>query len=303
MGSARKLFLILTLTAAMAAAADPRLLNLVVPDSKVVVGIDVQKLYATDFGQFVLSQVPPEAQKLTAATGFDFRSDLYEVVIATPGGSDKNRGIAIASGRFDPVKLLQLVAAGGGQTFTYKGVEVATTRDNKAFAFLNGSIALVGDPDSVQATIDRSRGNASIDPALLTRIGEASAGNQVWLVSNAALSEITGKIPKNTKGPVSEDVLQSIRQASAGVQFGKSVQISAQAITQSDQDATALADSVRLLAGLAQLSQNQQKPPASATASLLNTLKVQAATNTVKLSLIIPEADLEQLLRQSQNKH
>lgn len=181
MNTARKLFLTLALTAAVAAAADSRLLNLVMPDATVVVGVDVQKIYAADFGQFVLSQMSLDnhgMQNFITATGFDFRRDLYQVVLASPGGAGEQRGIAIASGRFDPSKLLPLAAAGGGTTTTYKGVQVATAKDKKAVAFLSDSIALVGDPDSVQIAIDRSRENASLDPALLAKINQVSAGNE-----------------------------------------------------------------------------------------------------------------------------
>lgn len=83
------------------------------------------------------------------------------------------------------------------------------------------------------------------------------------------------------------------------MQFGKTVQVSAEAVTHTDKDANALVDVVRLLVSLVQL--NRQNPQAGAAASVLDTLKVQADANTVKLSLAIPEAQLEQLIQQSQH--
>ena len=78
------------------------------------------------------------------------------------------------------------------------------------------------------------------------------------------------------------------------------VQLSAEAVTDTSQNASALVDMVKLVTSLLQM--NRQDPKAAAVVSVLDTLKVQANANTVKLSLAIPEAQLEQLIQQQSRK-
>src|ERR1700676_3734489 len=84
--------LFLTGMALMAGAAtamagvDPGLLNLVMPDAKILTGIQVDQSQASPFGQYVLSQMQfndPGFQKFMTVTGFDPRSDLHEILAAT----------------------------------------------------------------------------------------------------------------------------------------------------------------------------------------------------------------------------
>ena len=66
-------------TAALAAlfsgvlsAADPQLLNLVMPDVKVMADINVEQAKTSPFGQYVLAQVQPQQlMQIAAITGFD----------------------------------------------------------------------------------------------------------------------------------------------------------------------------------------------------------------------------------------
>ena len=63
-------------------AADPQLMNLVMPDAQMMAGINVTTAKTSLFGQFLLTQVAATAgthfEQLAAATGFDPRRDLTE---------------------------------------------------------------------------------------------------------------------------------------------------------------------------------------------------------------------------------
>jgi hypothetical protein len=107
------------------------------------------------------------------------------------------------------------------------------------------------------------------------------------------VSELAGRVPDSSGGALKGDALKSIQQASGGVKFDQVINVSAELVAQTAQDATSLADGLRLLAGLAAL---QQKPQNQALQSLLNTLSVKAEANTVKIGLTIPEALLESLV-------
>ena len=79
---------ILSAMATVASAADPQLLKLVMPDAKVVSGIDVDHVKTTPFGQFFLSQFLADTgfKDLVNATGFDPRRDVREIVGASVAG-------------------------------------------------------------------------------------------------------------------------------------------------------------------------------------------------------------------------
>src|SRR6266487_3583266 len=97
--------------ASVASAADAQLLRLVMPDAKVVSGIDFDRVKTTPFGQFVLSQLPARDSAFTqfvAATGFDPLQDIHEVVMASPADLQKRSGLLLVRGRFDGQRILTL---------------------------------------------------------------------------------------------------------------------------------------------------------------------------------------------------
>src|SRR4051794_37000623 len=78
------------LAAAALPAADQQLLNMVMPDAKIVAGINVDSARNSPFGSFLLAQLPasdPEFQRFIDASGFNPRTDLQEILIATVGDS------------------------------------------------------------------------------------------------------------------------------------------------------------------------------------------------------------------------
>src|SRR6266481_1654960 len=96
---------------ATAAAADPQLLSLVMPDAKVLAGVNVEQARNSLFGQYVLNTMKfddAELQTLVSLTGFDPRRDVRELLLATNGGPDNKSGLALARGIFDPVRIAAL---------------------------------------------------------------------------------------------------------------------------------------------------------------------------------------------------
>src|SRR5436309_12080829 len=67
-------------------AADPQLLNLVMPDAKVLAGVNVDQAKVTPFGLYVLGQMQLQdahLKELTNLTGFDPTRDVHELLVAT----------------------------------------------------------------------------------------------------------------------------------------------------------------------------------------------------------------------------
>src|SRR2546425_10346323 len=84
--------------AGVASAADPQLLKLVMPDAKVVSGIDFNHVKTTPFGQFVLAQAPvgdSHFREFVTATGFDPLQDIHEIVMASPADAQSKSGLLL----------------------------------------------------------------------------------------------------------------------------------------------------------------------------------------------------------------
>src|SRR4051812_10899759 len=133
-------------------AADPQLLNLVMPDAKVLAGVNVDQAKVTPFGLYVLGQMQLQdnhLKELTGLTGFDPTRDVHELLVATNstgGGAGHPLGLAVARGNFDPARIVALVQAkGGSMTETYAGVTIVEdTKQTVGFAFLNATIVVAG---------------------------------------------------------------------------------------------------------------------------------------------------------------
>src|SRR5215467_2761481 len=93
----------------VANAADPGLMNLVMPDASTLAGVNVTNAEITPFGQYVLNQLTLSAndrlQQFITATGFDPRHDVTEILAATSGSLDKPSGLVMALGTFNVDQL------------------------------------------------------------------------------------------------------------------------------------------------------------------------------------------------------
>src|SRR5277367_1242428 len=102
-----------------AVAADSSLLSLMMPDAKVIAGVEVDTAKNSPFGRFLLSHFQPSDkgfEDFMAQTGFDPRRDVSEVVMASNWQSNTagSRWLVAAKGSFDLGKITQAVQAHGG---------------------------------------------------------------------------------------------------------------------------------------------------------------------------------------------
>lgn len=286
-------------------AADPALLQMVMPDAQVVAGLQVDSAKSSAFGQYVLAHLSvndTKLQEFTAETGFDPRHDVSDLVIASnwkPNTPD-NRWIVAAHGAFNIAKITGVAQANGGVLAPYQGITVVThpassnLQSATGIAFLDASTALVGDLTSVKAAIDRKLANTPANASIVTKAQTASSGEDFWFVTLVPLSNFSSSIP-DPSGAMQGNLLAAINQASGGIRFGDTVTITAEAVTRSEKDAQALVDVVKFFASLVQLNR-QQNSAAGQVATLLDTLQTSTSGNTTSISLAIPEQQLEQLL-------
>lgn len=297
------IFACLAAAIAASAAVDPVLLNLVMPDAKVISGIQVDASKASPFGRYVLSKMQsddPGFQKFIAETGFDPRRDLSEIVAASAGTSEQPVALIAGRGVFNAGKIFNTAVSEGATKTNYNGVDLLTHSNTSimgAVGFLDGSTAVMGNLDAVKAAIDRYKANAVLPTALTDRARAVAAANDAWFLSTVPVNDFfAGKIADpNLKGAMAGNLLQAVQQANGGVKFGSTdIRISGEAVTKSAKDATALADVVRFIAGMVQLNKDNS-PEAQKIASLLDTMTVTTQDAKLLLSLSIPEELVEKL--------
>jgi hypothetical protein len=301
----RRFGVLFALSAAASFAADPELLRLVSPDARVLAGINVTQVKKTPFGRFALAEFSASQDEaydgFVKASGFDPRTNLDEILMATSAVGGSDRKLIAARGTFAPARILELARSAGATVDPYQGVDVissgASTTSPQgvslSFAFLSDSLAVAGDPASVHAAIDRRSAGGGPGPKLAPRVNSVSTTSDAWFVSSLPVAELIAGLPgANLKGALEGDALKSIEQASGGAVFGDAVKVSAELVTQTAEDAANLAVVIKFLSGLA-----ESKPGAQQ--ALLSGLNLKAEGKLLKLVLAIPEAQLETFIRQS----
>jgi hypothetical protein len=281
-------------------AADPGLLNLVMPDAKVLAGVNVDQAKTTPFGVYVLGQIQAQAaqhlQQISTLTGFDPTRDLHEILIASNGVPGGKSGLVLARGNFDANKIQSAAVGGGGSTTIYNGVTlILDPKQVHAVAFLGSTLAVAGDVASVKSALDRQTSPAPISAALAVQVSQWSTTEDAWGIAAAPLSSLHP--PANTtnpQGPALQNAFQNVQQAAGAVKFGDPIVFTGQAQSDTAANATAMAGVLQFVVSMAQL-QAQQKNPQLAT--LLPSLSVTTSANLVNLSLNVPESQAEQIVK------
>ena len=282
-------------------AADSTLLALMPGDAKVVGGINVTSTAASPFGQLMLSRIAADDaafRKFVAATGFDPRTHLQEVLFAgSLIAGQRNSGLVAARGTFNGAQIIAAAKSTGATTFQHSGVEVLRGKaGDGAVAFLDAATVVAGDEEMVKRALDQRARGVTLDPKITAKVADVSSRFDAWLVSTAPVGTFAGVAPnQQANAAMKSAAMQAIEQTSGGVRFGTVVQISGEAITKTDKDALALADVIRFMIGLIQIRRDNN-PEIGKFASFLDTLEVRTNASTVQVSLSIPQEDLEQLI-------
>jgi hypothetical protein len=289
-----------------AKAADPQLLNLVMPDAAVLAGVNVDQAKTSPFGQFVLNQVQTsDIQKLAAVTGFDPTRDVHEVLAAIgPAGS--KTALALARGSFNPTQIAAAAALKGGTTTeTYAGVDIIEDqKQTHGVAFLSSSLAVAGDVASVKAAIDRQKTPSSLPAAVLVQVGQWSNSQDAWVISTVPPATLhpaagTAAIPGVGPAAAANPALQSIQSAAGGVKFGETVVVTAQATSDNAPDAESLANTLKLLAAVAQMQAQNH----AGLQTLAKSLQVSSQGTAVNISFSISQAQIQELITQPHTDH
>ncbi len=301
----RKSLLALLLAASVAGAADPALLSHVPPDAKVFAGANLAQFLASPFGKTVLDQAQssqPQIQQLIQTAGFDPFRNMQEFLIASTGNQKQAQGLVLVKGSFDPARLGALAQKSGAALTTYSGVQVLTGKKptDAWFAFLDSATAAIGDAQSVKGVIDRRGSGGGPEARLRARIDQLSSSYDFWVISAAPVSDLArGAADEQLGGAMKGDILKAVVETSGGIKFGADLLIGIEAVSRTEKDAAALADVVRFFVGMAQMSA-QKDPKAASAIQFLQRLQLTAEGNVTRMSLSVPGAELEKLIRQAQ---
>jgi len=286
--------------AAAAFGADPALLNLLPPGAKVIAGADLAASRNTPFGNYVLSTLDRHAGRLDAFSGeagFDPRLDLFEIVVGGSGVQRGSEGVMVFGGRFNVTALTRYAQANGARVGAYQGTPLISGHRERGpvTALLSPDAAVMGRRDFVQASVDRAKSGATLDPLTADRVSAVSAGRHAWLLLIGSPAELAGHFDDRTlQGAMKGDIIKAIQEMSGGVTFGDVVEMSGEAVTKTAEDAEALANVVDFLIGFAQLTDDRDF--AALLASLTSGMKMDVIGNRLQISVSLPEADFEKLL-------
>jgi hypothetical protein len=294
---------LLTVFAGTLPAVDSQLLNLVMPDAKVLAGVNVTEAKSSPFGQYLLSQIAAGNagwRQVEALTGFDPSQDVNELLLVSNGAAGAHAGLATATGTFAVASIVSFATGHGAVPETYSGVTILEgPKQAHGIAFLSGSLVVAGDIADVKAAIDR-RANPSILPAtLVAQAQQLSAANDAWALTTVPPSSLRpGSAPAQAPGIAGglQNALGNVQSLAGGVKFGATVNFNAQAQADNAQDATALAGAVQFLVSMVQLNA-AQNPQAAA----LQSLTATAQGSTVTIALSLPEDQFQQLLQAKPN--
>jgi hypothetical protein len=293
------------MAAATAFGADTVMLGLVPPDARMVASLNVERARDSAFGQKILNEIKEEDsgfRQMVEQTGFDPRRDLRMVVMASTGKPGPDNALVVARGTFDVARLQTLAETKGAVASAYRGFQIWTpaSKDGKAaegaFAFIPDSeIAIFGGASVVKAALDaKLAGGTKLPAPLAAKVADWNGRTDAWFISTAALSEMgIGKTGDNAILPGGLTV-DSIKEAAAGVRFVPVLEVSGDVLTRSAQDATALADVMRLLASMIRM--NATKPGAEVAVAIADTLKVSVNGPSTLFSLTVPESAFDQIL-------
>jgi hypothetical protein len=303
-------FLVIFIAGAQAfAQVDQGLLNLVPPGTRILAGIQVDQGKISPFGQYLLLQAQkqdPHFQKMLDETGFDPRRDLQQVLFATSAqhgtAGTHPRPLVLARGVFDPPRVKAAMTAKGGQVETFQGIDILSGKqgENGGIAFLDGTLAVLGDRTALHALIQNRNVPTTLDPQLEKRMQAVSAGNEAWFASVVPGTDLPAKTDLNVNGQIMNGaVLQAVLASSGGVHFASdALNINFDALTRSDKDAQSLSDVIRFLTGMAQTQAENQAQLALLLPSL-NAMQLTTDGSATHVALTIPEKTAEQLLAQS----
>jgi len=281
-------------------ATDPMLVNLLPPDAKVVAGVNVDQAKGTQFGQYILNQMQTadtHLQEFIALTGFDPRRDIHELLVSSDGNPQNHTGLALARGNCDVAKITGAAAQHGAVTEIYGNTTIIEDpKQEGGVAFLSPTMLAAGDIASVKGAIDRQTTAQPLPAAVINKINQWGNSQDGWAITTVPPASLipAGAVKGTQQTAPLMNLATAVQQAGGGVKFGTSVVFSGEATADTAQNASTMADLVRLMLNLAQMQLGTNDPNAAA---LIKNATVTATGTTVKVSASLPQDTFIQMIQ------
>jgi hypothetical protein len=231
------LLLLLSVQSVLALSTDPRLLQLVPAQSRLVAGMS-RSAAQGNTGSFLLiaTENKVDLSDFFALTGGDAsrRLDGLVFVSAASRVTDKNEHSLLASGQFNRESIFRFAAAGASRE-SYRGVPVLvvppferereTFREVRWLAVPEEHLAIFGSVESVQRELDRWIERTVPDPILMSRLQRLKGQEDSWCVllarDRVGIAErVLGKLD-----PKLGDVVHEGELLAYGIKFGRKIEV------------------------------------------------------------------------------
>lgn len=302
-------FKVLTLAVSLAgaaAAADPEMMSLVMPDARMLMEIKVARIMASPIGSAMkdameqgihdglqngLNQNRPELRQIAALSNIDWSHEVQDVVIAGGPGKPAQALIIVRTGL--AAAQLQSIGVLSGDTTEYKGVTLVASAKpgNGVVAILDNSILLLGQADDVKAAIDRRGKPHTLPPALAAQISK-NARYDIWFAQIGSAQPISAAAANSPGTAKAAEYLSKLAAVNGGINFSPDFDLAADIEARTDKAAGEITEGLHWFTGLLQ---SQAKGENGKT---LEGLKYQLNGRHILLSLHVPAAEMRQGLLQ-----
>ena len=231
------------------ASVDRAFQHLIAPDTKALVGLNIESLTKTPFYQRHQQDLDiPLLNESTEKLGLDPRRDLSDAVIAWDG----KQPLIVARGTFNPGVVRQKLISSGAQPHPYKTYSlIGTAKD--AVVFLKGPVVAAGSTSALQTALEAEDAKQNeIPEELQTLLRALPKDDQIWLVSRGGLPFT--ELPMNSEvGSALSNIVQFVQASSVGIKVDNGLRLKADITCISEQGAQRVRDALKGGIGLARL--------------------------------------------------
>jgi hypothetical protein len=267
------------------------------PNAKALVGIDVQRISESPFGQRVAKEFAQAGLKAKAdAEGLDFLNEVERVLISSTGGAAAHSGgekstppaVVALQGKFELARIRTLLKSKGAVRSYYLKAELYSPGKGEgtefSIALAGPQTILMGDPASVKTALDH---HAAADPAasanpLFQRAVELAAVHDVWFASETSPAELS------SGGPF-QAIFSEVQGFEGGLSFRRGLGMEVNLATASVEAAQKLGGGLQALMQITAMSDPKDQPAAD----LLKKLTVTQDSTLVKIGLSFDQAELD----------
>jgi len=294
----------------LAAAADPEMMNLVMPDATMVMEINLAKIMASPIGSAMgeamhqgmakqlnveLTKAKPQfREQIAALSNIDWSGQVQDVVIASATGKQP-AALAIVRTSLDAARLRALLTFAAERT-EYEGVPILASAQSGGgvVAFLDNSIVLIGQMGDVKSAISRRSQHAALPAALAAQVAQYSSYD-IWAASTGAFGKPLARPAAESGADATlAEYIAKVAGFHGGVRLKPDFDLSADVEMRTEKDAAEMADGLRWLTSAVQ----SQAKTAGKRGSGPEGLKYHVTGKRIVLSLHVPEEQIRAGLQQ-----